>query len=394
MPDPVDIRALIGLPPEETARAFEARDELRPTVRWSEMFHDDHARAFTVAKVAKLDLLETIRVSLERVLKEGGTFEQWQAQIRPELERAGWWGRVQDKSLTGTSRPVLVGPRRLRTIYSTNLRVSRAAGQWARIQELKDVAPYLRYSAVMDGRTRPLHRAWHGTILAVDHPWWETHFPPCGWNCRCTVIQLSDRDLRRNGWLVTKNPPRSGPPRSFWRAGADRPEAVPAGIDPGWAYHPGKASMRAIAAKAAATIEEIAKRDVDEALTILRGFARRRTVDFAATFGEAGAESAEDVRGFSRQLAVSEVRHIYLFHGAGGRRAPAFPVTDEDLILIPRVVAEGRRHRQSRRAGETQVFVLEIDGLYYVYAERIGRKHRRLMGRTFYKTDRRPAFDR
>lgn len=261
MADPIDIRHTIHLPPDDTMRAFEARDELGITVRWSEWYHDDHARGFTVAKVAKLDLLDTIRNSLADVLANGGTFEQWKERIVPDLQRAGWWGRVQDRELTGTDEAITVGLRRLRTIYDTNLRVSRAAGHWARIQELKDVAPYLRYSAVLDSRTRPQHRVWHGTILPVDHPWWDTHFPPCGWNCRCTVMQLSERDLRRRGWEVS-DPPAEGPPQTFFRAGSTTPEIVPAGIDPGFAYNPGKASMRAIADKAKATLERTAAHDL------------------------------------------------------------------------------------------------------------------------------------
>jgi len=269
MADPVDIKKVIGLPPEDTVRAFDARADLRTSVRWSEMFHDDHARAFTVAKVAKLDLLETIRTSLADVIHNGGTFEQWQKNIIPDLQRAGWWGRVVDPELTGTGEAVYVGPRRLRTIFDTNLRVSRAAGQWARIQESKAVSPYLRYSTVMDRRTRPLHRRWHGTILPVDHPWWDTHYPPCGWNCRCTVLQLSDRDLKGYGWTVSE-PPRDGAPRRFFPAGAAEPVLVPPGIDPGFAYNPGKASMRAIADKAARSIEQAAGHNIAGARAALR----------------------------------------------------------------------------------------------------------------------------
>jgi SPP1 gp7 family putative phage head morphogenesis protein len=283
----IDIRPLIGLPPDDTRRAFDARGELRTTVKWHEMWQGEHARAFTVAKVARLDLLDTIRNSLADVLANGGTFEQWKANIIPDLQRAGWWGRVEDRELTGTSAPVFVGPRRLETIFRTNLRVSRAAGQWARIQDRKDVAPHLRYSAVMDGRTRPLHRLWHGTILPVDHAWWDTHFPPCGWNCRCVVVQLSERDLRANGWEVSKTPPKEGAPRAFWRAGSERPESVPAGIDPGWAYNPGKASMRGMAETAAASLARTAEADLAGARAALRELVD--SPSFPHALDEAGA---------------------------------------------------------------------------------------------------------
>jgi len=268
MPDAPAIQSVIGLPPDETVAAFRARDDLRATNRWSEMWHGDHALAFTVAKVAKLDLLDTIRASLDDVVTGGGTFEQWQDKLVPELQKAGWWGDVDDRDLTGADHPIHVGPRRLRTIFDTNLRMSRAAGRWTRIQALKDVRPYLRYTAVMDGRTRPQHRIWHGTILPVDHPWWDTHFPPCGWNCRCTVRQLSARDLTRHGWHVT-DMPKEGPPKLFYRAGVPEPVAVPAGISPGFAYNPGKAHMAAVAEKATRTLEAAAALDVAAARSTL-----------------------------------------------------------------------------------------------------------------------------
>lgn len=264
-----DIRTVINLPADDTVRAFEARDDLRATVRWHEMWQEDHARAFTVAKIANLDLLETVRQSLHRVLRDGGTFEQWRASIEPELAKAGWLGVVTDRTLTGADHDIYVGTRRLRTIYDTNLRMSRAAGRWQRIQALKGARPFLRYTAVMDDRTRDQHRVWHGTILPVDHPWWDTHYPPCGWHCRCTVRQLSQRDLDRNGWKVSDVPPE-GPPSLFQRAGSPSPVAVPARIDPGFGYHPGKAAMAPIADRLLRTTETLAQSDLETARRSLR----------------------------------------------------------------------------------------------------------------------------
>ena len=55
--------------------------------------------------------------------------------------------------------------------------------------------------------TDPRHRRWHGTILRHDHAFWQTHFPPCGWHCRCTVQSLSDADLERFGLTPSPQPP-------------------------------------------------------------------------------------------------------------------------------------------------------------------------------------------
>lgn len=269
--DPPEVRSVIGLPPVDTVRAWEQRTGLRTSVRWSEIWGEEHARAFTVAKVARLDLLQTIRDSLDDVIRSGGTFEMWQAKLRPELEKAGWWGRVEDRSLTGTDDPVFIGPRRLRTIYQTNLRVSRAAGQWARIQRAKDIRPFLRYVTVGDHRVRPQHKLWHNTVLRVDDPWWQEHFPPNGWNCRCSVIQYDQASLDRDGLFVSPKPPREGPSRRFFRAGGDKPTFVPDGIDPGFAYNPGQASLRAVGDKAVASIDAAWRAgDTEAAKTTLR----------------------------------------------------------------------------------------------------------------------------
>ena len=134
----------------------------------------------------------------------------------------------------------LGSPRRLRTIFDTNLRTSYAAGRWERIQRAKEDLPYLRYVATLDNRTRPDHREWHGTVLPVDHPFWQTHYPPNGWRCRCTVIQLSARQLRSRGYEVSEGPPPgSGRTREWVNTRTGEVQDVPVGIDPGWNHNTG-----------------------------------------------------------------------------------------------------------------------------------------------------------
>jgi SPP1 gp7 family putative phage head morphogenesis protein len=255
MADPVSIRSVFDLPPER-AIAFLDSKGYRTSIDWTDTFDAEHDASFTVAKIAKVDLLRTIHVSLLDAMAEGKTFATWQAELQPELERAGWWGtRIVDPDLTGTTDPVTIGPRRLRTIYDTNLRMARSAALWERVQAQKATLPFLRYSAVLDRRTRPAHRAWHGTILPVDHPWWQTHFPPCGWNCRCTVIQLSQAMMDGRGMTVSDAPPPGGLV-PFFRKATGQTLQVPSGIDPGFGYNPGIARMQAVADKVAGSLVE------------------------------------------------------------------------------------------------------------------------------------------
>ena len=129
---------------------------------------------------------------------------------------------------------------RSRVIFQTNIRSAYAAGRWEQIQKTKETRPYLRYTALMDGRERPEHGSWHNTILPVDDGWWSTHTPPNGWGCRCSVQSLNDRDLGRRGLKVAKKAPRVTKEIRPMTTSAGRVMvSVPQGISPGFAYNAG-----------------------------------------------------------------------------------------------------------------------------------------------------------
>ena len=72
-----------------------------------------------------------------------------------------------------------------------NFAVSSAtmAAKWEEFQQDGD-RYNLQYRAVMDDRVRPEHAALHGVTLPPSDPFWEEYYPPNGWNCRCTVVQV------------------------------------------------------------------------------------------------------------------------------------------------------------------------------------------------------------
>jgi SPP1 gp7 family putative phage head morphogenesis protein len=48
----------------------------------------------------------------------------------------------------------------------------------------------LQYRTAGDGKVRPEHAALHGVTLPPSDQFWTEFYPPNGWNCRCTVIQV------------------------------------------------------------------------------------------------------------------------------------------------------------------------------------------------------------
>ncbi|MEP0235548.1 phage minor head protein [Roseibium sp.] len=236
----------LPLPPREAIRALNARGKvLSPTFAWQDVYADDHAAMFTVAKSAGHDILQDIWNALLTALEQGETFDTFSRHPKPLLVRKGWWGEaIELDPQTGEEVRVRLGSlRRLRTIFDVNMRVSYATGHWAHFERLKVVRPFLRYVAVQDGLTRPEHQKLHNLVLPVDDPFWDVFAPPNGWNCRCTLQSLSERDIARlqaAGEVLRFDAPVVT--MRVWtnkRTGEVR--QVPDGVDPGWDYNPGKA---------------------------------------------------------------------------------------------------------------------------------------------------------
>lgn len=49
---------------------------------------------------------------------------------------------------------------------------------------------YLQYRTAGDNNVRPEHAALNGVTLPMSDKFWKTYYPPNGWNCRCTVVQV------------------------------------------------------------------------------------------------------------------------------------------------------------------------------------------------------------
>lgn len=197
---------------------------VRPTQSYKETWEEEGYRAFTVARLTKLDLLEDVKRHIDRAIEEGTSLAEFQANVGALLRKSGW-------AHIGPVGNELGSAARLENIYRTNLASAWAAGDW---QQLRSAAAtrkargeetLVRLNDVGDERVRESHHAISGTVLPIDHPWWRTHSPPLGAQCRCYVTEETDPAQRVE------------PPATTWEQ-FERLDgstiSVPDGIQPGF----------------------------------------------------------------------------------------------------------------------------------------------------------------
>ncbi len=239
---PGEFARAFRLPPEDAVRYMAGRDAVRVTYDWHELWHDEHARAFTVSRLARADLLSDLRAMLEKSVAGDLSRRDWMKDARALLLDAGWWGEKEVVGPDGVARKTRFNPARLKLIFDVNTRMAWSAGRWQRIQAAKDSHPYLRYVTRADERVRQSHRVWHNVTLPVDDPWWQTHYPPCGWRCRCRAVPMRSKEFEQRGDLQRTPPSEPEAPWTNPKTGEVR--LIPARIDPGFGYNVGEAAAR------------------------------------------------------------------------------------------------------------------------------------------------------
>lgn len=244
-----EFAALRKLPPAEAVAYLGRRGQLTQTYSWKDLWEDEHAQQFTVSRLARLDLLEDIRSQITRSVGGDLSRKDFMRDSEKLLASAGWWGEktVTDPA-TGKEVTTTFDPARLKLIYDTNTRMAYSAGLWERMERNKKTHPYVRYITQGDEKVRESHRAWANVTLPIGDPFWQTHYPPNGWRCRCRAVAVSRRDYESGvtptGMAMVKKAPTIEM-REWLDKRTGEVKVVPVGIDPGFGYNVGAASARA-----------------------------------------------------------------------------------------------------------------------------------------------------
>ncbi|UHT65376.1 phage head morphogenesis protein [Acinetobacter lwoffii] len=155
--------------------------------------------ATTVSYLASLDQIRTVINLTNRAIEDGSTFQEFQKAVG----EAG----------------IELSPHHLDNIFRTNIQNAYAHGIWTQQQKNKANRPYLKYSSLTDSRVRPSHLALNNIIRHIDDAFWDTHYAPNGFNCRCAIDAITESQAKRLG-ITTDD---------------DLPDIQP---DEGWAISP------------------------------------------------------------------------------------------------------------------------------------------------------------
>jgi SPP1 gp7 family putative phage head morphogenesis protein len=226
------IRLSMGLPFTEAAMKVRSLVPMLPSEYYGSIPDEARHAAFTVSTLASLEQITAVMDSLYSAMRSGMSMKEW----REQALKTDW----------------SLSPARLDLIYRTHVQNAYMMGHWRQFEENRMRRGYLMYSAIDDARVRPSHLAMSGYVARIDDAIWNQWSPPCGFNCRCTLISLTEAQAKARG-LGTQQQPNVFP-------------------DNGFGHHPRRAKQalseylnHALKTQTSTVAEAVVKREVNDA---------------------------------------------------------------------------------------------------------------------------------
>lgn len=204
-----------------------------PSTSFEDLQGADHDHAFMVSGASTRALVEDFYTAILKAEEEGETLRDFEKRFDEIVDKHGW----DYKGSRGW---------RSKLIYETNLRQAYNAGRTAQHQEpaFKKAHPYKMYRHSGNKNPRMQHKAWDRLVLREDDPWWEQHSPQNGLGCLCKIFAVSEHYLTQ---VLKKDGPDKAPASKTYEHLDKRTGEVmqlPVGVDPGFAYTPGKSWLK------------------------------------------------------------------------------------------------------------------------------------------------------
>ncbi len=317
-----------------------------PTERYDDALKSAHDRAFVVAGAMKADLLQDLRDAIDQAIRDGKSIGWFRKEFERITQKHGWLDYTGSETQKGRAW-------RTRVIYRTNIASSYAAGRY---QQLKDPdllksRPYWKYvhNDTVE-HPRPLHVSWSGLVLRHDDPWWDIHYPPNGWGCRCQVVAVTAEEYHG------AKPKDEGVYTRVDSAG--NKHVIPKGIDFGWDYAPGQSNaplLRSVIAKQDKADWHLARDHV----------AKMVGADLFARFFNGKMDGEFPIAVLSpteKDLLGAESQTVLLSRESIDDHIKSHPeITVADYRLVQQIIDQGEIYQQ----GEARLIYIQVGEVTY-----------------------------
>ncbi len=156
--------SLNPLPFDEAIAMFSGKVSMT-TAEFYTLAEEARAAAFTVSRVAGMDVIMDIHGAVEKAIDAGETLADFKGRLSETMQAKGWEG---------------LSPWHTETVFRNNVQGAYSAGRYKQMMDQVDRFPYWEYDAVNDAATRATHWALEGRVFPADHPFWNTWYPPNG----------------------------------------------------------------------------------------------------------------------------------------------------------------------------------------------------------------------
>ncbi len=146
-------------------------------------------QAVSIAGLAQTEQIKHVMGLVNDQLDSGGTFADFQNAVKK--------GDID----------INLPRHRLDNIFRTNIQGAYGRGRWYQQQQNKDERPYLMRDGINDIRQRPAHKILDQVVRHIDDPFWQKHYAPDGYRCRCIMRSLTKSQAEAKGITVDDDLP-------------------------------------------------------------------------------------------------------------------------------------------------------------------------------------------
>jgi SPP1 gp7 family putative phage head morphogenesis protein len=198
--------SFLGMPFEEALAFFRAK-QLISEEEFDALSDRYKSGGFIARRLASERMQEVARQAIERVMHSELT-----AADAARIIRAG-----EGEALAGLG----ISPQHngyIETVVRTGVQTAYGHGRWQAMNDPNVVAlrPAMQYWTAGDARVRPNHRALHGKAFRLGTDAAAFYAPPLGYNCRCSAVTLSQRQIDSRGIEVLSSPIAGVEPDDGW----------------------------------------------------------------------------------------------------------------------------------------------------------------------------------